>query len=141
MSPETNEGAGFKVVSETDVPLVSAAPAKFTGAVTQREVLPAVHPDGLRGHHFTYAPGARSNWHVHRGEQALVVVSGRGLVQWAGLGEPRTLEVGDWVHVQPGIAHWHGAAADSEFVHLAITATGGTEWLDPVADSEYLKRP
>ena len=61
-----------------------------------------MRPEGLRGHRFSYRPGAGSNWHVHTGEQALVVVHGRGLVQWDGLGEPQVLEPGDWVHVQPG---------------------------------------
>ena len=129
-----DDAVTFKVVSESDVQLSSADPAKFTGDVAQAEVLPAVRPEGLRGHRFSYRPGARSNWHVHTGEQALVVVHGRGLVQWDGLAEPQVLEPGDWVHVQPGIAHWHGATSDSEFVHLAITATGVTEWGEPVTD-------
>ena len=92
-----DDAVTFKVVSESDVQLSSADPAKFTGDVAQAEVLPAVRPEGLRGHRFSYRPGARSNWHVHTGEQALVVVHGRGLVQWDGLAEPQVLEPGDWV--------------------------------------------
>jgi hypothetical protein len=61
-------------------------------------------------------------------------VHGRGLVQWKGLSEPKVLKPGDWVHVQPGVAHWHGATADSDFVHLAITASGVTEWGEPVTE-------
>jgi quercetin dioxygenase-like cupin family protein len=132
-----SDGNGFRVVAEEDVPPRSADPAKFVGKVEQAEVLPALQEGGLRGHRFAYAPGARSNWHVHAGEQALIVVSGRGLVQWEGLDEPRAVTPGDWVHVRPGVPHWHGAAPDSEFTHLAVTASGGTEWRDPVAEEEY----
>lgn len=132
MSTGVGNGASFKVVSEVDVVSSAADPAKFSGEVSQAEVLPAVRTEGLRAHRFTYGHGARSNWHVHTGEQAIVVVKGAGLVQWAGLDEPKVLNPGDWVHVQPGIAHWHGAAADSNFVHLAITASGKTEWGAPV---------
>ena len=136
MSERESRSANFKVVSEADVKPEAASPEKFTGNVTQAEVLPEMRPQGLRGHRFAYRPGARSNWHVHTGEQALIVVEGRGLLQWEGLPEPKLLERGDWVHVQPGIAHWHGATADSDFVHLAVTATGTTEWGHPVADTD-----
>ena len=130
MSEDT---ARFKIVAESDVPLAPADPAKFAGEVSQAEILTAARPEGLRGHRFKYKPGARSHWHVHTGEQALVAVQGRGLVQWEGLAEPKVLAPGDWVHVQPGVAHWHGATDDSDFVHLAVTASGATKWGEPVA--------
>lgn len=136
MATDSDGDAGFEVVAESDVPGRQPDPAKFSGEVSQQEVLKATRPDGLRGLRFSYAPGARSAWHVHLGEQALVVTDGRGLIQWEGLPEPKVLGPGDWVHVQPGIPHWHGAAADSEFVHLAVTASGGTEWLGHVEDDE-----
>lgn len=127
----------FKIVAEGAVPSPEADPSKFTGDAWQAEILPVQQEGGLRGLRFAYAPGARTNWHVHTGEQALVAVTGRGLIQWEGLTEPRALEPGDWVHVAPGIAHWHGAAPDSVFVHLAVNATGGTRWGDAVTDEEY----
>ncbi|MEV6305557.1 cupin domain-containing protein [Actinoplanes sp. NPDC051861] len=123
----------FKIVAEGDVPSVAADPGKFAGDVRQAEILSTRRENGMRAHRFSYGAGARSNWHVHSGEQALVVVSGRGLVQWAGLEEPREVEPGDWIHVVPGVPHWHGATGDSDFVHLAITASGETEWGEPVA--------
>ncbi len=129
----------FTIASERDAPARLAAAERFAGEVQQQDVLPARKPGGLRGNRFAYAPGARSAWHIHHGEQALVVTEGEGLIQWEGLDEPRTLGVGDWIHVMPGVPHWHGATEDSEFVHLAITASGPTEWLrhvDPEDDSE-----
>jgi quercetin dioxygenase-like cupin family protein len=91
----------------------------------------------MRAHRFVYAPGARSSWHVHTGEQAIVVLAGRGLVLWQGLAEARLLQSGDWVHVEPGVPHWHGAVPDDNFVHLAISATGQTQWRDPVSLADY----
>jgi quercetin dioxygenase-like cupin family protein len=41
------------------------------------------------------------------------------------------------VHVEPGENHWHGAAPDNVLVHLAVAATGGTEWGLPVSDDGY----
>jgi quercetin dioxygenase-like cupin family protein len=124
--------AQMRVVSEGDVTSSPTDPARFTGAVWQSEILDRIVDDGLRGHRFVYAPGARSNWHVHTGEQAIVVLDGTGLVQWEGLAEARLVRPGDWVHVLPGVRHWHGATADNVFVHLAVTASGTTEWGDPV---------
>ncbi len=132
MSSATQEPQDFSVVAEGDVTALPGDPAKFAGEVTRQTVLPAQRENGLRGDRFAYGPGARSAWHVHHGEQALVVVEGDGLIQWEVLDEPRPLTVGDWIHVQPGVPHWHGAAPDSEFVHLAITASGPTEWRDHV---------
>ena len=132
--PSDAAAAGFTVVSESLVPVATGDPARFIGQVRQTDVLPALQSDGLRGSRIDYAPGARSNWHVHTGEQALVVTRGRGLVQWEGLDRPIELHAGDWVHVRRGIPHWHGAAPDSEFSHLAITATGDTIWHEAVTD-------
>jgi quercetin dioxygenase-like cupin family protein len=140
-APEAESGHEFRVVAQDSVSTTPADPGSFTGAVTRAEVLPEARPSGLKGHVFSYAPGARSSWHVHEGEQALVVVRGEGLVCWEGLSGPRRLRVGDWVHVVPGVPHWHGATPDSEFTHLAVTASGGTDWLSPVSEDEYAEEP
>ncbi len=133
------EPAGeFRVVAQDSAETAGADPSRFTGDVTRADVLPRRRPAGLQGNVFSYAPGARSNWHVHEGEQALIVVRGEGLVQWEGLEIPRRVRVGDWVHVTPGVPHWHGATPDSEFSHLAVTASGATDWRDPVSEGDYL---
>jgi quercetin dioxygenase-like cupin family protein len=126
-----------KIVPASAVTSAAADAGKFSGGVWQAEILPRVQDDGLRAHRFVYAPGARSNWHVHTGEQAIVVVTGRGLVLWEGLDQARVLQPGDWVHVTPGVPHWHGAAPDDTFVHLAISATGATEWQAAVSQADY----
>ncbi|MBQ9068806.1 MAG: cupin domain-containing protein [Eggerthellaceae bacterium] len=93
----------------------------------------------------TFEPGCRNNWHVHHassdGGQMLVCVAGRGWYQEWGK-EPRALRPGDVVNIPEGVKHWHGAARDSWFQHLAVDVPGEdahAEWLEPVDDEQYGK--
>ncbi|RBP97372.1 LytTR family transcriptional regulator [Bifidobacterium aemilianum] len=84
----------------------------------------------------SFEPGCRNNWHRHNdGFQILLATAGRGWYQEEGQ-SARELRPGDVVVVHDGVKHWHGAAKDSWFAHLAITA-GTPEWLEPVTDEEY----
>ena len=91
----------------------------------------------------TFEPGCRNHWHIHQakqgGGQVLICVAGRGYYQqW---GQPaQILQPGDVVSIAPGVKHWHGAAPDSWFSHLAVEVPaqeGKTEWLEPVDDAAY----
>jgi quercetin dioxygenase-like cupin family protein len=87
----------------------------------------------------TFEPGCRNNWHKHPGGQILLVTAGRGWYQEEGK-PTQELHPGDVVEILPNVKHWHGAAADSWFAHLAInpdTTAGLPEWLEPVTDEEY----
>ena len=87
----------------------------------------------------TFEPSCRNNWHMHSGGQLLVVVGGTGYYQERGR-EARRLEEGDIVEITPNVKHWHGAAPDSWFSHLAIECnpqTNKTTWLKAVNDEEY----
>lgn len=93
----------------------------------------------------TFEPGCRNNWHIHHadkgGGQILVCVAGRGYYQeW---GKPaQELHPGDVVNIPVGVKHWHGAAPDSWFSHLAMEVPGentGNEWLEAVDDGQYGK--
>ncbi|MCD8288436.1 MAG: cupin domain-containing protein, partial [Prevotella sp.] len=93
----------------------------------------------------TFEPRCRNNWHIHHaksgGGQILVCVAGTGWYQeW---GKPaRQLMPGDVVNIPANVKHWHGAAADSWFAHLAIEVSGeetSNEWLEPVGDEQYDK--
>lgn len=89
----------------------------------------------------TFEPGCRNSWHKHQGGQILLVTGGRGYYQaW---GEPaRELRPGDVVRIPAHVKHWHGAAPDTWFAHLAIEVhpeLGPAEWLEPVADADYNK--
>lgn len=93
----------------------------------------------------TFEPGCRNNWHIHRaargGGQILLVTAGRGWYQeW---GKPaRALRAGDVVNIPANVKHWHGAARDSWFAHLAVEVPGedtANEWLEAVSDEAYSK--
>ncbi len=91
----------------------------------------------------TFEPGCRNNWHIHHaaegGGQMLVCVGGRGWYQEWGKPAQQMLP-GDVVHIPANVKHWHGAAADSWFSHLAFEVPGTdttNEWLEPVDDEQY----
>ena len=93
----------------------------------------------------TFEPACRNNWHIHHaskgGGQILIVTAGRGYYQeW---GKPaRALKAGDVENIPANVKHWHGAAKDSWFQHLAVEVDGentSNEWLEPVSDKDYSK--
>lgn len=94
----------------------------------------------------TFEPGCRNNWHIHHadqgGGQILVCVAGRGYYQEWGK-EPVLMTPGDVVNIPTGVKHWHGAAPDSWFSHLAVEVPGensSNEWLEQV-DSPVFDLP
>ena len=96
-------------------------------------------------YNVTFEPGCRNNWHIHHakngGGQILVCVAGRGYYQeW---GKPaQELRPGDVVNIPVGVKHWHGAAPDSWFSHLAVEVPGdetSNEWLETVDNTVYFK--
>ncbi|MBR1539132.1 MAG: cupin domain-containing protein [Bacteroidales bacterium] len=91
----------------------------------------------------TFEPGCRNNWHIHHNAvQVLICVAGRGWYQeWGREAVPMT--PGTIIEIPEGVKHWHGAAADSWFQHLALHKDAGenasNEWLEPVSDEDYAK--
>jgi len=87
----------------------------------------------------TFEPRCRNNWHSHSGGQLLIAVEGLGFYQERGM-PARKLVPGDVVEVPPNVEHWHGAAPNAQFSHLAIEcnpATNKNTWLEAVSDEEY----
>lgn len=91
----------------------------------------------------TFEPGCRNNWHIHHAErgggQMLVCVGGRGWYQEWGKSAVQ-MTPGTVVHIPANTKHWHGAARDSWFSHLAFEVPGSetsNEWLEPVSAEEY----
>jgi quercetin dioxygenase-like cupin family protein/alkylhydroperoxidase/carboxymuconolactone decarboxylase family protein YurZ len=91
----------------------------------------------------TFEPGCRNNWHIHHaktgGGQILIVTAGEGYYQeW---GKPaRRIRKGDTVNIPAGVKHWHGAAPDCWFQHIALEVPGteqSNEWLEAVDDKAY----
>ena len=93
----------------------------------------------------TFEPGCRNNWHIHHaksgGGQMLIGVGGRGWYQEWGK-EAVAILPGTVINIPAEVKHWHGAAADSWFSHLALEVPGegnAAEWCEPVSDEEYGK--
>lgn len=85
----------------------------------------------------TFSPGARNSWHSHEIGQFLLVTAGKGYYQE--YGKPaQLLGAGNVVNIPAHVKHWHGAAPDSWFVHIAVSL-GEAEWYEPVDDEYYSK--
>jgi alkylhydroperoxidase/carboxymuconolactone decarboxylase family protein YurZ/quercetin dioxygenase-like cupin family protein len=110
----------------------------FTG----KSYLKMLTTEGVPIAHVTFEPGCRNWWHIHhKGGQILLVTEGRGYYQEFGK-MAQELRPGDTVNISPEIKHWHGAAADSWFSHIAVEIPfpgSSTEWVEPVDDKEYAK--
>ncbi len=71
----------------------------------------------------------------------LICLAGRGWYQEWGK-EAVELLPGTVINIPEGVKHWHGAAKDSWFSHLAIEVPGensSAEWLEAVEESAYLQ--
>ncbi len=93
----------------------------------------------------TFEPGCHNNWHIHHakngGGQMLICVGGRGYYQEWGK-DAVELTPGTVINIHANTKHWHGAAPDSWFSHLAIEVPGeetSAEWLEPVSEEDYSK--
>ena len=91
----------------------------------------------------TFEPACRNNWHIHHatsgGGQMLIGVVGRGWCQKEGEVAQEILP-GTIIHIPANVKHWHGAAKDSWFAHLAFEVPGencSNEWLEPVDEKDY----
>ena len=113
----------------------------FTG----QSYLAQVSKEQIPVFNVTFEPACRNNWHIHNaksgGGQMLICVGGRGWYQEEG--EPAVeLLPGSVVNIPAGVKHWHGAAADSWFSHLALeipSEEGSTTWCEKVSDEDYGK--
>ena len=71
----------------------------------------------------------------------MVCVAGRGYYQEEGK-EAIEMKPGDCINIPTGVKHWHGAAPDEWFSHLAIEVPGEetfNEWCEHVSDADYDK--
>ena len=117
----------------------------FAQYFSGQSYLAPVSTEQVKVFNVTFEPGCRNNWHIHHadkgGGQMLIGVAGRGWYQEEGKAAVEILP-GTVIHIPAGVKHWHGAAADSWFAHLAFEVPGektSNEWLEPVTDEEYGK--
>lgn len=135
-----DEGEGAKNLSVFPVGEKNDAFAKY---FIGQSYLAPVSTSQVPVYNVTFEPACHNNWHIHHakngGGQMLICVAGRGWYQEYGK-EPRELHPGDVVNIPAEVKHWHGAAKDTWFQHLAVEVPGeetGTEWCEPVGDEEY----
>lgn len=120
-------------------PLGTLSPSEnFTGNVWLYKIS---QQDSLQLPMFnvTFAPGCINSWHYHTRGQVLIAEAGSGYYQVQGK-PARRLQAGDIVEIAPNTIHWHGAAPDSWFSHVALMPnpeTNKTVWLQPVGESAY----
>ena len=119
----------------------TAYAAYFTG----QSYLNMLSTQGVVIGNVTFEPGCRNHWHIHHatkgGGQLLICTAGEGWYQEWGK-EPVELKPGTVITIPAEVKHWHGAAKDSWFCHLAIEVPAkdaSNEWLEPVSDEDYLK--
>ena len=119
----------------------SAYAKYFTG---QSYIAP-ISTSQVKMYNVTFEPKCRNNWHIHKaktgGGQILIAIGGRGYYQEWGK-KPVEMRPGDVVNIPANTKHWHGAAPDSWFSHIAVEVEGnGVEnvWLEPVDDKLYVK--
>lgn len=157
-----NAWAAFRVAKEV---WADTTPAEDAKAAFQRQMIfPIGEPNTAYAKYFignsylapisneqvnvanvTFEPRCRNNWHIHKatkgGGQMLLGVAGRGWYQEYGKPAQEILP-GTVIHIPANVKHWHGAASDSWFAHLAFSVPGentSNEWLEPVNDTEYNK--
>ena len=128
------------------------------------KVIPVGTPNTIAGEHFTgksflyplstqqagvfnvtFEAGSYNEWHTHfaskGGGQILIAIAGRGWYQEEGK-PAQELNPGDVVNIPANVRHWHGAAKDSWFQHVALEVPGEdthTEWHGFLAPEEYAK--
>ena len=112
-----------------------------------RSFLAPLSTEQIPAFHVTFEPKCRNNWHIHHalsgGGQMLICTSGRGWYQEWGK-EARELHPGDVVNIPANVKHWHGAAKDAWFQHIAQEIPGDetkTEWCEAVEDADYFTLP
>ena len=141
---EETEGEGAKAAHAAEMVFPVGAPNDgFAKYFTGRSYLAPISGSQVGILKVTFEPGCRNNWHIHHadkgGGQILICVAGRGYYQEEGKEEQELLP-GDVVNIPVGVKHWHGAANDSWFSHLAVEVPGentSNEWLEPVPDELY----
>ena len=141
-----NDAADAKAKHQNEMVFPSGAPNDaFAKYFIGQSYLAPLSTQQVGIYNVTFEPGCRNNWHIHHakngGGQILVCVAGRGYYQeW---GKPaQELRPGDVVNIPTEVKHWHGAAPDSWFSHLAVEVPGdetSNEWLEAVDNTVYFK--
>jgi alkylhydroperoxidase/carboxymuconolactone decarboxylase family protein YurZ/quercetin dioxygenase-like cupin family protein len=140
----TEDKIDSKLPSDTIFPIGEPNDA-FSQYFVGQSYLKQLTENGVPVFNVTFEPGCRNNWHIHKaakgGGQILLCTRGRGWYQEWGE-KAQELHPGNVVTILSGVKHWHGAAKNNWFSHLALEVPGENtvnEWLEPVDEDEYSK--
>lgn len=127
-----------------DAPDSTMSLPTFNGPIRLANTLASDNVAGCPGlHYVVFEPDVINAWHTHAGGQVLIVTDGVGYHQIEG--QPvEVLHPGDVAMCPPGVKHWHGAAPNSRFAHLAANTNPdkpGVEWFGILSKEEYDKLP
>lgn len=111
----------MKIVKMSEVPQQPIVNPLFTSPDVTDQT-PFADSKEFRMGVIHFGKGVRNKFHVHSGEQLLIVTEGKGLVVTET--ETRAVTVGDAIFIPAGEKHWHGAAEDSTFSHITIQVAG-----------------
>ena len=96
----------------------------FTKPVYLGKAVTAPNEAGSPDYTYVFFPkGVYNKWHMHGEGQILIATDGIGQHQMQN-GELQIMLPGDVAYCPPGETHWHGAAPNSSFGHLAISPLG-----------------
>ena len=115
----------------------------FNGPIRLANTVDAPNVAGAPGlHYVVFEPGVINAWHTHPGGQILISTDGIGYHQIEG--QPvEVLHPGDVVMCPPNVKHWHGAAPNSRFAHLAAGTNPdrpAVVWTDEMLSKEEYER-
>ncbi|MCG7201516.1 cupin domain-containing protein [Marinobacter pelagius] len=114
-------------------------PDLFTGDVQVEIVFPSNEVAHYSGAYVTFAPGARTAWHLHPAGQHMIITDGTALTGTRN-GEVIRFQEGEAVWCPPELDHWHAATPDAPMTHFVVTASKDGEnviWKEPVTDEHY----
>ena len=121
--------------------------SQFAQYFTGNSYLNIMTLEGVPVMNVTFEPGCINHWHIHAadegGGQIICCTAGEGWYQEWGK-EAVKMTPGVTVSIPPNVKHWHGAAKDSWFAHVAIEVPGKNthpDWLEPVAQEDYDNLP
>jgi quercetin dioxygenase-like cupin family protein len=117
----------MRVIRIAEVPSESRAGGIFLGTVESKPLVgESTGAMDLKVDIITFPPGVRNKFHSHSYDQALYVLSGKGIV--ATEKEEVIAEPGMLFFIPRAERHSHGATKDSSFSHISILRPGKTEY-------------
>ena len=95
----------------------------MTGTQVWRQAI--LQPEDSSNFNFAivaFDAGSRNKFHIHSGDQILIITEGTGKV--ANDNEVLTVTEGDVVVIPAGENHWHGAPDNTSMAHITVTVKG-----------------